>query len=178
MKSILFLILFFFNYQNLDAQDFPSFDESNYFKTGEYLYEFGFFKLNVYKVYFYCKSKACTKKDIKNANGTFYIKFEYLRDVKKKYSVKGWNVGLKRNLGPKYMEFKNEIGWLKQNTFEIKKNDVVVIGVDEGEVTFYKNNEIMAQTQNIKLAKIIFLPWIGEKPITKNCIKNLFKFAK
>jgi len=100
-----------------------------------------------------------------------------LRDVKKKYSVKGWNVGLKRNLGPKYMEFKNEIGWLKQNTFEIKKNDVVVIGVDEGEITFYKNNEIMAQTQNIKLAKIIFLPWIGEKPITKNCQKNLFKFA-
>ena len=53
------------------------------------------------------------------------------------------------------MEFKNEIGWLKQNTFEIKKNDVVVIGVDEGKVTFYKNNEIMAKTQNIKLAKII-----------------------
>ena len=57
------------------------------------------------------------------------------------------------------MEFKNEIGWLKQNTFEIK-NDVVVIGVDEGEVTFYKNNEIMVNTQNLKLTKIIFLPWI------------------
>ena len=107
------------------------------FKTGEYLYEFGFFKLNVYKVYFYCKSKACTKTDIKNANGTFYIKFDYLRDVKKKYSIKGWNVGLK-NLGPKYMEFINEIGWLKQNTFEIKKNDVVVIGVDEGKLLFIK----------------------------------------
>ena len=40
--------------------------------------------------------------------------------MKKKYSVKGWNVGLKRNLG-QIMEFKNEIGWLKQNTFEIKK---------------------------------------------------------
>ena len=178
MKSILFFGLFFLNYQNINAQDFESFDESNYFKTGEYLYEFGFFKLNVYKVHFYCKSKACTKEDIKNANGTFYIKFEYLRDVKKKYSVKGWNVGLKRNLGSKYLEFKNEIGWLKQNTFEIKKNDVVVIGVDEGEVTFYKNNEIMANTQNLKLTKIIFLPWIGKKPITKNCIKNLFKFAK
>ena len=75
------------------------------------------------------------------------------------------------------MEFKNEIGWLKQNTFEIKKNDVVLIGVDEGEITFYKNNEIMAKTQNIKLAKIIFLPWIGEKPITNNCKKHLFKFA-
>ena len=178
MKSILFLGLFFLNYQNINAQDFPIFDESNYFKTGEYLYEFGFFKLNVYKVHFYCKSQACTKEDIKNVNGTFYIKFEYLRDVKKKYLVKGWNVGLKRNLGPKYLEFKNEIGWLKQNTFEIKKNDVVVIVVDEGEVTFYKNNEIMANTQNLKLAKIIFLPWIGEKPISKNCIKNLFKFAK
>ena len=56
--------------------------------------------------------------------------------MKKKYSVKGWNVGLKRNLGSKYLEFKNEIGWLKQNTFEIKKNDVVVIGVDEGESYF------------------------------------------
>ena len=178
MKRILFLILFFLNYQNVYAQEFSGFDELNYFKTGEYLYEFGFFKLNVYKVHFYCKAKACTKEDIKNVNGTFYIKFEYLRDVKKKYSVKGWNVGLKRNLGPKYLEFKNEIGWLKQNTFEIKKNDVVVIGVDEGEVTFYKNNEIMANTQNLKLAKIIFLPWIGKKPITKNCIKNLFKFAK
>ena len=178
MKSMLFLILFFLNYQNVYAQEFSGFNELNYFKTGEYLYEFGFFKLNVYKVHFYCKAKACTKEDIKNANGTFYIKFEYLRDVKKKYSVKGWNVGLKRNLGPKYLEFKNEIGWLKQNTFEIKKNDVVVIGVDEGEVTFYKNNEIMANTQNLKLTKIIFLPWIGKKPITKNCIKNLFKFAK
>ena len=178
MKRILFLILFFLNYQNVYAQEFSGFNELNYFKTGEYLYEFGFFKLNVYKVHFYCKSKACTKEDIKNANGTFYIKFEYLRDVKKKYSVKGWNVGLKRNLGSKYLEFKNEIGWLKQNTFEIKKNDVVVIGVDEGEVTFYKNNEIMANTQNLKLTKIIFLPWIGKKPITKNCIKNLFKFAK
>ena len=178
MKRILFLILFFLNYQNVYAQEFSGFNELNYFKTGEYLYEFGFFKLNVYKVHFYCKSKACTKEDIKNANGTFYIKFEYLRDVKKKYSVKGWNVGLKRNLGSKYLEFKNEIGWLKQNTFEIKKNDVVVIGVDEGEVTFYKNNEIMANTQNLKLTKIIFLPWIGKKPITKNCIKNLFKFVK
>ena len=75
------------------------------------------------------------------------------------------------------MEFKNEIEWLKQNTFEIKKNDVVEIGVEEGEVTFYKNNEIMAKTNNIKLAKIIFLPWIGEQPITKNCKKHLFKFA-
>ena len=178
MKRILFLILFFLNYQNVYAQEFSGFDELNYFKTGEYLYEFGFFKLNVYKVHFYCKFKACTKEDIKNANGSFYIKFEYLRDVKKKYSVKGWNVGLKRNLGSKHFEFKNEIGWLKQNTFEIKKNDVVVIGVDEGEVTFYKNNEIMANTQNLKLAKIIFLPWIGKKPITKNCIKNLFKFVK
>ena len=36
------------------------------------------------------------------------------------------------------MEFKNEIGWLKQNTFEIKKNDVVVIGVDEGKLLFIK----------------------------------------
>ena len=178
MKRILFLILFFLNYQNVYAQEFSVFNELNFFKTGEYLYEFGFFKLNVYKVHFYCKSRECSKKDIKNANGTFYIKFEYLRDVKKKYSVKGWTVGLKRNLGSKYLEFKNEIGWLKQNTFEIKKNDVVVIGVDEGEVTFYKNNEIMANTQNLKLTKIIFLPWIGKKPITKNCIKNLFKFAK
>ena len=178
MKRILFLILFFLNYQNVYAQEFSGFNELNYFKTGEYLYEFGFFKLNVYKVHFYCKSRECSKEDIKNANGTFYIKFEYLRDVKKKHSVKGWNVGLKRNLGSKYLEFKNEIGWLKQNTFEIKKNDVVVIGVDEGEVTFYKNNEIMANTQNLKLTKIIFLPWIGKKPITKNCIKNLFKFAK
>ena len=41
----------------------------------------------------------------------------------------------------------------------------------KGKVTFYKNNEIMAKTQNMKLAKIIFLPWIGEKPITKNCKK-------
>ena len=177
MKRILFLILFFLNYQNVYAQEFSGFDELNYFKTGEYLYEFGFFKLNVYKVHFYCKSRECSKEDIKNTNGTFYIKFEYLRDVKKKYSVKGWNVGLKRNLGSKHFEFKNEIGWLKQNTFEIKKNDVVVIGVDEGEVTFYKNNEIMANTQNLKLAKIIFLPWIGEKPITKNFKKHLFKFA-
>ena len=47
MKSILFLGLFFLNYQNINAQDFTSFDESNYFKTGEYLYEFGFLKLNV-----------------------------------------------------------------------------------------------------------------------------------
>ena len=178
MKSILFLSLFFFNYQNSNAQDSSSFDESNYFKTGEYLYEFGFFKLNVYKVHFYCKSKSCTKKEIKDANGTFYIKFEYLRDVKKKYTVKGWNVGLKRNLGSEYLKFKNEIDWLKQNTFEIKKNDEVLIYVSGGEVAFYKNNEIMAKTQNMKLAKIIFLPWIGEKPITKNCIKNLFKFTR
>ena len=65
MKSILFLILFFLNYQNVYAQEFSSFDELNYFKTGEYLYEFGFFKLNVYKVHFYCKSKAVLKKILK-----------------------------------------------------------------------------------------------------------------
>ena len=65
MKSILFLSLFFFQHQNLYSQDFFSFDESNYFKTGEYLYEFGFFKLNVYKVYFYCKSKLVPKQILK-----------------------------------------------------------------------------------------------------------------
>ena len=67
--------------------------------------------------------------------------------------------------------------WYENKKSILKKNDVVLIGVDEGEITFYKNNEIMAQTQNIKLAKIIFLPWIGKKPITKNCKKHLFKFA-
>ena len=45
MKRILFLILFFLNYQNVYAQEFSGFNELNYFKTGEYLYEFGFFKI-------------------------------------------------------------------------------------------------------------------------------------
>lgn len=177
MKSILFISLFFFNYQNSIAQSFFNFDELNYFKTGDYLYEFGFFRLDVYKIEFYCKKEKCTKNDIRNATGTYYLKFRYLRDVKKKYSVKGWNIGLKRNLGSKFINHKNEIDWLEQNTFFIKKNDLVVIFVNNGEITFYKNNEIMARTQNMKLAKIIFLPWIGKKPITKNCKKNLFKYA-
>ena len=97
------------------------------------------FDVPIYVLRFW-KKKINLISPIKKKNGTRYYDRSQIQLIgtlkkllyEKKYSIKGWNVGLKRNLGSKYLEFKNEIGWLKQNTFEIKKNDVVVIGVDEG----------------------------------------------
>ena len=85
MKSILFLSLFFLIIK-IRCTRFSSFDESNYFKTGEYLYEFGFFKLNVYKVYFYCKSKLVPKQILKMQMVRFILNSSIKRCEEKIFS--------------------------------------------------------------------------------------------
>ena len=170
-----FTILFLLIPKNSLSNEIINFNQLNFFKTGEYFYEFGLLKLDVYKIYFYCQSPNCTEDDIKNGRGSLILKFKYLRDVKRKYSQKGWDVGLKRNLGTKIRGYKSELDWLKDNTFNIKKDDVIIFYVDNNKLNIYKNNEIFAKTINDKLTNIVFLPWIGKKPITKKCKENLFK---
>ena len=144
-------------------------------KKGEYLYKYGLFKIKVYRVFLYCGNVDCTDSDILTNNGSYALKFVYQRDIKKKHSQKGWEVGLKRNLKNDYKKYVNEINWLKNITTDIKKNDEVILYVNRDKLVYYKNNKVVASIKSAKMTNIIFLPWLGKNPITSTCKDNLLK---
>ena len=175
MRRIFICFLFFFTVVSKESlsQDYLNLDGKEYYKKGDYLYEFGILKIDVYKVFLYCDRKDCTRSDILNNNGSYALKFLYLRDIKTKYSKKGWEVGLKRNLKKDYRKYISEVNWLKDITKDMKKNDEVILHIDRNEFTYYKNDKVVAKITNAKLTNIIFLPWLGDNAITKACRKNL-----
>ncbi len=157
------------------SQDRLYLNGNEFHKRGDYLYKFGFFKIDVYKVFLYCDSVDCTRYDIFNNKGSYALKFVYLRDVKQKHSQKGWKVGLKRNLKKNYKKYIHEANWLLNITTDIKKNDEVILHIDRNKVVYYKNDKVVAKTINAKLTNIIFLPWLGDNPITIACRKALLQ---
>ena len=175
MRHIFFYFLFFLTLAPKESfsQDFLNLEGNEFYKKGDYLYEFGLLKIDIYKVFLYCDRKDCTRSDILNNKGSYALRFLYLRDIKQKYSKKGWEVSLKRNLKRHYRKYINEVNLLKNITKDMKKNDEVILHIDRNEFTYYKNDKVVAKITNAKLTNIIFLPWLGDNAITKACRKDL-----
>ncbi len=172
---LIFAILSIFVAKNSISRDYLYLDDKTLYKKGEYLYEFGILKIDVYKISLYCDTASCTQADILSNKGSYALQFIYQRDIKSKYSKKGWEKGLKKNLKKNYINYIREVNWLKEITTDYKKNDEVILHVNRGKLTFHKNNEILAETKNAKLTEIIFLPWLGNNPINKAVKKKLLE---
>ena len=86
MVLFIFAILTIFVAKISIAQDYLYLDEEMLYKKGEYLYEFGILKIDVYRVSLYCDTANCTQTDILSNKGSYALKFIYQRDIKSKYS--------------------------------------------------------------------------------------------
>ncbi len=177
MKTVLFIsaILIIFMAKNSISQDYMYLDDEMLYKKGEYLYEFGILKIDVYQVSLFCDTALCSQTDMFSNKGSYALKFIYQRDIKSKYSKKGWEIGLKKNLKNRYIDYRSEVNWLKKITTDYKKDDEVILHINRDKLTFYKNNEILAEVRNAKLTEIVFLPWLGTNPIKKACRNNLLE---
>tara|TARA_Y100000385_G_C12766399_1_gene497353 strand:- start:201 stop:665 length:465 start_codon:yes stop_codon:yes gene_type:complete len=126
--------------------------------VGKSLLEFSIFKIDVYEIYFY------------RGGNTEEIHLNYKVDVEKKHSLTGWNKSLE-HLTSKNPELKSKLNWILSNTNDYNKGDRVILRRQNTEVSLIQNNKLVAKTNDELIAKIIFEPWIGEKPIDID-IKN------
>jgi hypothetical protein len=133
---------------------------------GSALLKFSIFKITIYKIDYHIYSKE------EDAQKEALI-LTYQTDVAKSYSLKGWQAGIAPNISsPK--KFKKQLDWINNNTPDFKENDVFKIEkINNKVVSFYKNNKLLAKKEDAKLAKIVFSPWLGEKPIDDEIKQNL-----
>lgn len=133
-------------------------DEKNYQLIGESLLEVTIFKLDVYKISFY-KAELAEK-----------IKLKYLRDVEKKYSIMGWEQGLEKYDSDKDKKAKS---WLISTTADIKENDVIEIEKYKDKVIIKKNGDKTHESSDKNVRRLVFEPWIGKYPVSKEMKKDL-----
>lgn len=129
---------------------------------GSALLEFSLFKIDVYKISYY--RSASEEK----------LVLDYLKDVKKKYSIMGWEKGLEHAI-EKNPDKKKKFQWIYDNVVDLKKGDSFAMLKNKSELTFFKNGKKTASTKDPFIKKIIFDPWLGEKPVSDEIKKKLLK---
>lgn len=132
---------------------------SDYQMVGTYLLEYSIFKIDVYQISYF-----------KNEVGEKLV-LDYKTDVKRKYSQEGWKVGLKHFLEEEKYKIKTQ--WLIENTVDVKSGDQLSIVRKQDSIEIYKNNELVAKTQDADIAKLAFEPWLGERPVSEELKKAL-----
>lgn len=148
MKVLIFALLFTLN---LFA--------SEYKLVGTYLLEYSFFKIDVYQISYF-KNGSSEK-----------LELDYKTDVKRKYSQEGWRVGLKHKID--VPELKEKVDWLLENTVDVSKGDKLVLVRTNNVIEIYKNDQLLAKTQDDQIAKLAFEPWLGEQPVSEDLKKAL-----
>ncbi len=100
------------------------------------------------------------------------LELEYLRDVERKYSIKGWKQGLENE-----KNIDKELEWLISHAVDIKEGDKLRIYKYEGEnVLISKNGKTIAKKLgDKKLYRIVHMPWIGPEPVDSDLKKALLK---
>ncbi len=94
------------------------------------------------------------------------LKLKYLRDVEKKYSEEGWEVGLKP------LENKEVIKWFKNISPSMKEGDTLEIIKQHPNITIIKHNDkTIAKSNKNDIFQAAHYPWIGKEPIDKK-LKN------
>ena len=122
--------------------------------VGKGKFEYSIFKVDVYEVSHF-KTLSTQKLVIK-----------YLRDISQKYSKMGWKKGLKRNINLR--DYKEPFNWIISLTPDIKKGDTVELVKEKNLCIIKHNGKVLGKSSDPNVEKILFLPWIGPKPISKS----------
>lgn len=128
---------------------------------GTALLEYSIFGIDIYQISYYS-----------DENDHQEMLLEYKRDVAKKYSIEGWNVGLKSELDRSPTSEK-KIQWILDHTKNVKEGDKFLIKKVKDQVSFWLNGKKIAQTRDSYLSNIIFSPWIGPNPIDQDLKQKL-----
>lgn len=134
--------------------------KSEYKTVGEGMLEYIFW--DIYQVT-YMRHKENSDSEL--------LQLTYKIDVEKKYSIQGWEEGLRNNLKEKFSDYEEQFKWLTTNTPEIKKNDKMVLLKDSKRVAIFHNKKLISASNDPKLREIVFMPWLGNVSVDDD-LKN------
>jgi hypothetical protein len=128
------------------------FERESFFFVGQALVEFGPFGLDVYQA-----------RLLTGGSQERLIELEYLRDVPRYLSLKGWEKGFSHLQRDK--DGSDAIDWILSNTPDFKKGDRFTM-LTVGTMThLFLNDQLLATTQDPHVSEIIHDPWIGEQAL-------------
>jgi hypothetical protein len=130
---------------------------------GTGLAEFSIFKIDVYQISYY-----------RGKNGHEELHLDYKTNVKKKYSIMGWEEGLDPILKKK-PEYKAKYDWIIKQVVDLKEGDLYVIRKNKDKVSMLKNNTLVGEIEDSIIASLVFEPWIGSVPVDEDLKKKLLK---
>lgn len=130
---------------------------------GTHLAEFSIFNIDVYQISYF-----------RGPDGTEEMLLDYKTNVKKKYSIMGWEEGLDHVL-KKNPEYKPKYDWITSQVVDLRKGDKFVIRKKKNLVTMLKNGKQLAQIDDAVIASMVYEPWIGSDPVDKDLKKDLLK---
>lgn len=130
---------------------------------GTHLAEFSIFKIDIYQISYYKGGKDLEE-----------MRLDYKTNVKRKYSIMGWEEGLKHILKEK-PEYKSKYDWIVAQVVDLKKGDLYVIRKEKNTVSMLKNGKLLAKIEDEAIASLVYEPWIGSKPVDDKLKKDLLR---
>lgn len=165
LQNILILSLFV---QPLWGHDFAEeiqFGDSTFQLQGSAQLTYSWFRVRVYDLAYYTKSSTSQNDEL--------LLLKYHRDIPKKWSIRGWEEGLKKNFKNFPDQYQSQWQWFQKYTPEISRQDKLFLIRKGHQVTMKLNQEVLTTIEDEKLAEMILSPWIGENPIDADIKKNL-----
>lgn len=129
--------------------------------VGTGLLEYSIFKIDVYKISYF-----------KSKDNTEQLVLEYKTDVKKKYSIMGWEQGLKHIITNK-PQIKEKVKWITDQVIDLNEGDNYTIRKKNNKVIMIHNDKEIASIQDPVIASLVFEPWIGKNPVDDDLKKQL-----
>jgi hypothetical protein len=123
---------------------------------GKGMLEYSIFNIDIYEVLYY-----------KGSDGTEELVLDYQTNVKRKYSQKGWSVGLEPIL-EKNPAYKPKAQWILDQTVDLAKGDKMTLRRKKSQVTMLKNGQSIATIDDPIIAKILYEPWLGEVSVDED----------
>ena len=160
MKLLIMLSLLLTSVELYAAKLSKELSKKDLVLKGSSLIEVTIFKIDVYVASFYVSSI--------NGDNTELLELDYKTDVKKKYSIEGWEEGFKNVDRSRYRE---AINWIYRNTPNVIKGDKFSIERKGNLVWFFHNGILLSEIKDELVSYLALLPWVGDKPIDQK-IKN------
>lgn len=130
---------------------------------GTALAEFSIFNIDVYQISYY-----------RGKDGHEELVLDYKVDVKRKYSIMGWEEGLKYFIKEKPSS-QVKYDWIIEQVVDLKKGDKYVIRKEKERVSMIKNDKLIGQINDPIIASMVFEPWLGAIPVDEELKKKLLK---